>query len=665
VALKSKKNNQIWIVADKLVDKFLNETNLKKGDFTIIWALKGKELEGSLYQHPFNIRQGKIVLADYVSMEEGTGCVHTACGHGLEDYFTGKKYNLDIIMPVDDKGRFDLSVGEFSGLFVYDANEKIIKKLKEVESLILEGTIKHMYPHCWRCKNPIIFRATYQWFLNIDHKNLRQKLLEEIEKVLWVPSSGKERIKAMLLQRPDWCLSRQRLWGVPIPAIRCRDCNEVILEKEVISKTAEIFRVKGSSAWFNLPIENFLPQDFSCKKCLSKNFDKENDILDVWFESGASFFAVLKDNDELSFPADMYLEGSDQHRGWFQVSLILSVAKENIAPFRKILTHGFVVDGEGRKMSKSLGNVISPQDIIKKYGAEILRLWVAYSDYSEDIKISQEIINQLVDIYRKIRNTIRFILGNIYDFDLESKNLKYEELCEVDKYMFSKTIRFYKEIIYAYENFQFYKVCQGIFNFCNLELSSFYLDILKDRLYTFSPNSAERRSAQFVLFTILITLLKLIAPILSFTAEEAYSSLKNYKNKKESIFLETFEDFPVEYENSALLEKWEKILKLRQAVLLEIEKLREKKVIGSSLEAKVILEFDDEYEFFRGLDDILREIFIVSSVSIQSGDSKIIVERIKGEKCLRCWNYRDDVGKDKDYPFICNRCINALKGGKI
>jgi isoleucyl-tRNA synthetase len=435
-------------------------------------------------------------------MEEGTGCVHTAPGHGQEDFLTGKKYGLEVVMPVDDKGRFDSSITEWFGLHVHDADKKIIERLNQQGSLLKSGEAEHSYPHCWRCKNPIIFRATFQWFMNVDHNNLRQQLLEETEKIRWVPSSGKERMKGMLVGRPDWCLSRQRLWGIPIPALKCKNCQEVILDKEIIKIVAEVFRKRGSDSWFTSNLEEFLPLDFSCPKCKGKEFLKEFDILDVWFESGASFFAVVKSNTDLKFPADMYLEGSDQHRGWFQVSLIPSVAQERVAPFKIILTHGFVVDGEGRKMSKSLGNVIAPQEIIKNYGAEILRLWAAYSDYSEDVKISENIIKQLVDMYRKIRNTIRFILGNLYDFDFEMNQIYFSELLEVDRFMLSKTMALYEEVISHYEDFSFYKVCQKIFNFCNIDLSSFYLDILKDRLYTFLQIHARgvRASLLFIIF---------------------------------------------------------------------------------------------------------------------------------------------------------------------
>jgi isoleucyl-tRNA synthetase len=470
----------------------------------------------------------------------------------------------------------------------------------------------------------------------------------------------------MLETRPDWCLSRQRLWGVPIPAVKCQDCQEVILNETVVANAGEIFLKNGSDSWFSRGIEDFLPPDFKCPKCNRRQFVKEFDILDVWFESGASFDPVLKNNPDLNFPSQMYLEGSDQHRGWFQVSLILAAAKENAPPFGEILTHGFVVDGEGRKMSKSLGNVIGPQEIIKQYGAEILRLWVAYSDFSEDVKISQNLLKQLVDIYRKVRNTIKFILGNLYDYDSQKTCPKYQDLLEVDKYMLARTMLVAKEIMAAYENYSFYKACQELFNFCNLDLSSFYLDILKDRLYTFSPNSVGRRSAQFAISHILNVLLKLIAPILPFTAEEAYLSYKSLSGRKESIFFTSFDEvYHCEWINEDLLALWHKVLALRPQVLKKIEVLRENAGIGSSLEADVELKFKGaEFNFYKKYQDSLREIFIVSQVDIEEGEEEIKVKKTNAKKCSRCWNFRKDVGEDKKHPDICKRCVEALKNEK-
>lgn len=650
---------KLVVVADALLpalEKKLN-TTLK-----IIKSLKGKELEGIELAHPFLQRKPSVVLADFISKEEGSGCVHIAPGHGAEDFSLTKKYNLEVIMPVNEKGLFD-EPAEFKGKNIEATNKLVLEKLTLGNSLVKHEKITHSYPHCWRCKNPIIFRATFQWFMNVDNDNLRNRTINEVDNVEWFPSSGRERMKGMLITRPDWCLSRQRLWGIPIPALKCVKCNEVVLNEDVIGKTAEIFKEKGSDSWFSQAVSDFIPQGFNCPKCKGNEFVKEFDILDVWFESGASFFAVLKDNDDLKFPADMYLEGSDQHRGWFQVSLIPSVAIEKKAPFKTILTHGFVVDGDGRKMSKSLGNVIAPQQTIKQYGAEILRLWAAYSDYTEDVKASEQIVKQLVDIYRKIRNTMKFILGNLYDYDPNADCIKYEELLEVDKFMLAKTMQTVKTIMDYYESYSFYKVCQEIFNFCNLSLSSFYLDILKDRLYTFSPNSKERRSAQFVIYNILEALLKLTAPILSFTAEEAYLSWQNLKGKKESIFISTLDEvYHKEWVDENIIKQWENILELRNNVLKEIELKRQEGAIGSSLEAEVFLKFKkEEFDFYKNRKDVLREIFIVSEVNIEEGKPEIKVERTLGQKCLRCWNYRRDIDSDKNFPGTCKRCVVALK----
>ncbi|MCM8773241.1 MAG: isoleucine--tRNA ligase [Candidatus Omnitrophica bacterium] len=636
-----------------------------KTKFHEINYFSGKELEGIILSHPFMGRESKVVLAEFVSKDEGSGCVHIAPGHGEEDFSLLKIYDLDVIMPVNDKGIFDETSGEFAGKNIEQANQAVIETLEKKGLLLKNEKIYHSYPHCWRCKKPVIFRATFQWFLNIEHNNLRQRLLNIIEEVDWLPPSGKERIRGMLLLRPDWCLSRQRLWGVPIPALRCNNCKEIVLDAKVVEKTASVFRKYGSDVWFTLDVEHFLPIDFSCPKCSSKSFSKEFDILDVWFESGASFLAVVKNNRELDFPSDLYLEGSDQHRGWFQVSLINSVAYDDKAPFKVIVTHGFVVDGEGKKMSKSLGNVISPQEIIHKYGAEILRLWVAYSDYTEDVKISPQLLDQLVDVYRKIRNTIRFILGNLYDFDYQRDYLPKEELQEIDRYMLIKTSILYREIVDEYNKFSFHKVCQKLFNFCNLDLSSFYLDILKDRLYTYSPNSKERKSAQNVIYYILKAIIKLSAPILSFTAEEAFNNFFNWHDKKESIYLHTFEeDFLDDYFDEQLIEQGKKILDLREEVLKEIEKKREEHILGSSLEASVDIYFrEKDYNFYKQKEDMLREVFIVSCVNVKEGDFKIEVNIAKSTKCARCWNRREDVGKDEDYPDLCGRCIKHL-GGK-
>ncbi|OQX87966.1 MAG: isoleucine--tRNA ligase [Candidatus Omnitrophica bacterium 4484_70.2] len=654
------RNKLVILVKDRLAS--LEEKLNEKAE--ILESFLGEELEGISLKHPFLERNSVVVLADFVSASQGTGCVHIAPGHGEEDFSLTKKYNLKIIMPVDEKGKFKYVDERFEDKNIEETSLRVIEELKNNGNLLYYEKITHLYPHCWRCKTPIIFRATYQWFLNVDYFNLRERLIEEVKKVKWIPPEGEARMRSMIEERPDWCLSRQRLWGVPIPAVRCKNCGAVILEKEIIEKTAEIFRKEGSDSWFRKEIKEFIPSHFLCPHCKGKDFIKEKDILDVWFESGASFLSVVKSHPELEFPSHMYLEGSDQHRGWFQVSLIPALISEGRAPFRVVLTHGFVVDEEGRKMSKSLGNVISPQEIIKSYGAEILRLWCAYTDYTEDVKISINILKQLADIYRKIRNTLRFILGNLCDFSPQKK-LDYFSLRETDRYIIAKTTCFYKEVIKEYEKFNFYKVTQKIFNFCNLDLSSFYLDILKDRLYTYAKKSKERLSAQTALYYILERLVKLIAPILSFTAEECFLSFPGWEKKKESIYLYEFEEnFCPEYEDKQILEKWKEILLLRESVLKEIERRREEGLIGSSLEAEVVIYAEGEkFYFLREYEDILREVFIVSSVKVKEGAFSIEVNKAKGSKCSRCWNYKEEVGKDKEFPQLCQRCISIIKGG--
>ncbi len=640
---------------ESIKEKAESEISIKK-------ELSGQELEGISLSHPFLDRESKVVLGDFVSKEDGSGCVHIAPGHGVEDFSLTKKYDLPVIMPVSEKGVF-LEPKEFKGQDIKKANESVIELLKEKSRLLKHEKISHSYPHCWRCNNPIIFRATFQWFINVDNQDLRSDTLAEIDNVRWVPESGKERMRAMLTTRPDWCISRQRLWGIPIPALACKACQEVTLNEQVLARVSAVFAEFGSDSWFIKDVSEFIPGGFKCPSCGGSEFDKEYDILDVWFESGASFNAVLKNDEALGFPANLYLEGSDQHRGWFQVSLIPAVAIEKKSPFKTILTHGFVVDGEGKKMSKSLGNVIAPQKIIKNYGAEILRLWAAYTDYSEDIKISDDIVKQLVDMYRKVRNTIRFILGNISDFSLKSTDLDYSQLLEVDKYMLAKAHAMAEDVVGAYDNYSFYKVCQKIFNFCNLDLSSFYLDILKDRLYTFSQNSNTRRSAQYALYHILEILLKLISPILSFTAEEAYESWDGFEDKKDSVFIAPLNLKGLKQsDNKELLESWETILNIRSKVLKEIEKKREEGLIGSSLEARVNLQCEPKlYELLNNLGASLKEILIVSQVSLENGNFSIDVSKAKGVKCPRCWNWDTLTADQSDYPGICPKCLKTLK----
>ena len=672
--IKTEKGN--LIVGSDLLPKIIEQTGI--GSHKVIREVWGKDLEGFVYTHPFVEREGRVVLADYVSKEEGTGLVHIAPGHGAEDYSTGIKYKLDIIMPVDDKGRFDASAGEFTGQHVYDANKPILEKLQGLGALLFSSQVQHSYPHCWRCKRPIIFRATKQWFLSIEHDGLRSKLLEIIKNnVRWIPESGRERISAMVELRPDWCLSRQRYWGVPIPALVCNNCKEEFLEEEVIRKFAQIAVNEGSDSWFKREINDFIPTGFKCQHCAGTKFSKGTDILDVWFDSGVSHQAVLKKREGLGgTPCALYLEGSDQHRGWFQSSLIPSVCIDGRAPFEGVLTHGFVVDAEGRKMSKSLGNVISPFDIIKNYGADILRLWVASSDYNEDIRISPEILSRLSEAYRKIRNTVRFILSNLNDFNPETDKIDYEQLRRLDKWILLKAEQALNNVTKAYENFEFHKAYKGIYDFCNEDLSMYYLDMAKGRLYTYALDSAERRAAQTAILEVLNILVKMIAPILSFTAEEIWQNMPRDGQEKDvqSVHLSDWpkrngELWKAELTKDDLNNPMALLgtIELIPEVAKALEERRSNGEIGSSFDAKINLLTNNQnrYKYLESLRSDLTEIFKVSQVVLEYDSAHpemaVIVSKASGEKCVRCWNYKEDVGIDKDHPLICSKCLEAVK----
>ena len=679
--IKTEKGN--FLLAKDLLSKALKDIGITK--FETIKEIKGKDLESLTYTHPFISRTGRVVLADYVLKDEGTGLVHTAPGHGNEDYLTGIRYKLDIVMPVDAKGNFDSSAAEFSGLNVYEANQRIIEKLQKLGALLFNGKIQHSYPHCWRCKNPVIFRATRQWFMKIDENNLRSRLIQAIkERIQWIPEAGKDRIAAMVELRPDWCLSRQRYWGVPIPALICNKCNEEFLDGGVIENFANFVAKEGTDCWFKRDLKDFLPSNFKCPNCKGEKFYKGSDILDVWFDSGVSHQAVLKKRRELDFPCALYLEGSDQHRGWFQSSLIPSMCIDGKSPFQSALTHGFVVDGEGRKMSKSLGNVISPQDIIKDYGADILRLWVASSDYNEDIRISKEILSRLAEAYRKIRNTARFILSNLYDFNPHTDKVNYEDLTKVDKWILFRLELMLDDVNNAYRDFEFYKAYKAIYDFCNEELSMYYLDMIKGRLYTYAANSSSRRAAQTAIFEILNVLVRIIAPIFVFTADEIRKHMP--KNKEDETFFSVhllgWPQINAEFAQRGLPSEnnIETELKIIMELIPDVAKLLEEKrsqgLIGSSFDAKINILTKDGfcYKYLERLKATLAEIFKVSQVEIAKKDNsakeplvsskypEIAIEVLKadGQKCPRCWNYSLSVGKGKE---ICDNCSEAI-GGK-
>ncbi len=659
-----------------IIEKSLMETVLAKADirkFQVLTQFSGEALTKATYRHPLELRDKcPVVSVDYVTKEEGTGLVHTAPGHGQEDYETGLKYNLDVVMPVNDKGCFTEYAKEFSGMFVFKANPKIVERLDKEGILFHAETISHSYPHCWRCKKPIIFRATEQWFLNVDHNGLRGRLKDAIKEVQWIPSSGEERIATMVANRPHWCLSRQRYWGVPIPAVVCRGCQgKQYLFTEIIESFAEKVRQAGTNIWFERSLEELLPSDFSCPSCGKRDFEKTFDILDVWFDSGVSHQAVVKAMMGVPLPVDLYLEGSDQHRGWFQSSLIPAIGIEGIPPFRSVLTHGFVVDGKGRKMSKSLGNVISPLDIVTKYGADILRLWVAASNYNEDVRISQEILERLIDGYRKVRNTFRYILGNLNGFNPDTNLQEYSQLLEIDKWILFRLSKVIVSVTEAFEKYEFMTVFRVLYEFCNTDLSSIYLDIIKDRLYTSPSTSKERRCAQTALYHIGNVLVRLVAPLMSFTAQEVYqfmpkdSSLATIENVHLLAWPEA-EPMWIGKEGQAIAEKLRRLLEeLRPKVLKALEEMRQKGEIGLSLDAKVIISVATEttFNYLKELKPDLATYFIVSQVDIKRGDESITIEvkKADGKRCARCWNYRLDIGKDKEHPLLCERCVKAVK----
>ncbi len=647
--------------------------------YSVIKEVKGEELKKLTYEHPINKKICPVVMADYVTKEDGTGLVHTAPGHGQDDYQTGLTYNLPVVMPVNDKGVYTDEGGTYAGQHVFKANPKIIADLKERGLLFYQEDIRHSYPHCWRCKNPIIFRATEQWFLNVDHNHLRQDLTEAIKnKVEWIPPAGQDRIGSMVASRPDWCLSRQRYWGVPIPALACAGCRgEHKLFPEVIEHLATVVQVQGSDAWFEKDLKDLLPPGFKCPDCGGSDFQKTHDILDVWFDSGVSHQAVFHSMIKRPLPADLYLEGSDQHRGWFQSSLIPSVAMDGVPPYRQVLTHGFVVDGQGRKMSKSLGNVVAPQDMIKTNGAEILRLWVASSSYHDDVRISKEIVDRLVDAYRKIRNTVRYVLGNLDGFDPDKDLLDYAKLWDLDRWALDRLAKVVAEADAAYMAYDFPRAYKAIHAFCNEDLSSIYLDILKDRLYTSPSQSPQRRSAQTVLYYIVDSLTRILAPLMVFTAEEIFilsPKTMALKNVPSAHLLEWPAPDP-RWFSPEIEAKFKPLMVLRDHVLKALDEKRKNGLIGSALQAKVIITTASERDhvYLKSMESLLASVFIVSQVNVQKtgalpqglddyfAQTAVAVEPAEGIKCGRCWHYRVDVGKDTAHPELCGNCVEIVR----
>ena len=641
-----------------------------------IARMKGEQLEGVNFQHPLYERPSVGVLGDYVTLEAGTGAVHTAPGHGADDFLTGIKYGLEIYAPVGPAGHFLETVELFGGQRVFDANPKIEEALERRGRLWHRETFSHQYPHCWRCHNAVIFLATSQWFVRLDGdaaitgedgvtRTLRAAAQHAIDhQVKWIPSWGRDRIFNMVSNRPDWCISRQRAWGVPIPAVDCTKCGEALLTPALVEKAASVFDQYGADAWYERTLDEFLPAGLSCPACGGTSFERERDILDVWFDSGSSHEAVLPRYDDLTWPSDMYLEGSDQHRGWFQSSLLVALATRGRPPFREVLTHGFLIDLEGRKMSKSIGNVISPQDVIKESGAEILRLWVAASDYSEELRVSKEILTRVVDTYRKLRNTCRILAGNLYDFDPAADMVPIEELDAVDRYALARYAETAARILRGYEAYDFPTVYQALNTLATVDLSAFYVDVTKDRMYTLGARSHERRSTQTVMYLICDGLARLLAPILPVTADDLWRHLPGTRSA--SVHLE---DFPSVdgFQAPGVLATWERLMKVREDVNAALEQKRKDKVIGNSLGARVVITTNGPIgrllEEHRAL---LPMLFIVSDLALHVGptegadDIRVEVSKAPGVKCERCWRYVAATRTEPEWAGLCDRCVDAL-----
>ena len=660
----------VYVAAQELLGAFLADVGWEEKDIKVLGSCVGADLELLNTKHPLYDRKSPIILGEHVTLDAGTGSVHTAPGHGLEDYEVGCRYGIDVFSPLDSRGVWTDAVNDkdLEGVPYYKGNAIVIEKLKNCGALLSQADINHSYPHCWRCKNPVIYRATPQWFVKVDR--FRDETLNAIKDVKWIPASGEARISNMVAGRTDWCISRQRAWGVPIPVFYCEDCGEVIVTDETIENVAKIFEKESSDAWVKYSAKELLPQGFKCPKCGKNHFRKENDIMDVWFDSGISWRSVVeKRSDVLGHtPVEMYLEGSDQHRGWFQSSLLTSIATQGKAPYKSVLTHGFVFGEDGRKMSKSLGNYIRPDEIIKTYGADILRLWAASVDYRNDTKIGNNIIKQLAEIFKKTRNTSRFLLGNLFDFDPEKDYVNYEDLTALDKFALHKLNQLIESVTEAFEHYEFYKYFQQLQNFAAVDLSSFYLDIVKDRLYTAGKKSLSRRACQTVLYEILQTLVRILVPVMPHQAEDIWMSVPEcQKGGLISILLSDWPAAKPQWHNEKLEEDFEKILKAREVVTRAIEPLRADKKVGSSLEVAVYVSVKDN-EVLKANESELCNIFITSQAYVtdekpsgvlneyKEDDYTVWVTAAEGEKCARCWKYRK-LNSDG----ICDDCANAIK----
>lgn len=663
--------NEKYVMAKEMVDKVIKDAELP-ADYQVLATFNGKDMEYMLCRHPFMERDSLVILGEHVTLEQGSGCVHTAPGHGNDDFVVGKKYGLEILSPVNDQGVLTEEAGMFAGMKIDDANKPIVQWLDEHGYLLKLKFIKHQYPHCWRCKQPTMFRATEQWFASID--GFRQDALNAIDQVQFIPSWGHDRIYGMIAERGDWCISRQRTWGVPIPIFYCQDCGMEIVNDETIHKIQDMVRQYGTDVWFAKDVEELIPENLTCPKCGSTHFRKETDIMDVWFDSGSSHRGVLGLRPNLQYPADLYLEGSDQHRGWFNSSLCTAIATNGTSPYKAVLTHGFFVDEQGRKMSKSLGNGIDPQEIIDDMGADILRLWVASADYRNDVTVSKGILKQVSEAYRKIRNTFRYMLGSLYDFDHQKDSVPLEEMEELDRWAMLKLGQLVNKVTQAYEEYEFHVVYHAVHNFCTVDMSAFYLDIVKDRLYSTKADSPARRSCQSAIFEICTALVKMLSPILSFTAEEVWHYLP-IADKTISVQLAGWPEVDAKVFDNTLEAKWDKLIAIRNEVAKPLEEARRSKAIGHSLDAWVKLYADGEVlDFLKQVQDMLPNIFIVSKVTIEdevnapgtafASDSvdtlKVQVAAAPGQKCERCWIYSEEIGSDPKHPDLCPRCAAVM-----
>lgn len=671
-----KAGKEKYLVAEELKDNFLQNVGMESSE--VIGEFKGSELELIECGHPFEDRVSLVILGEHVTLDQGTGCVHTAPGHGMEDFVVGKQYGLPVLSPVNAGGVFTEEGGIFAGQFYLDANNSVLEELIRRGHLMNQSTIAHQYPHCWRCKKSVFFRATEQWFASIE--GFRQATLDAIRTVRWIPSWGEERIYNMVAGRGDWCISRQRSWGVPIPIFYCQDCGKELINDKTIKHLQGLFRQNGSDVWFARSAADLLPQGIKCG-CGCSGFTKETDIMDVWFDSGTSHFGVLDEPSvwpDLCRPADLYLEGSDQHRGWFNSSLSTSVAVSGQAPYRAVLTHGFVVDEHGRKQSKSLGNVVDPAKVIKQMGADILRLWVSSADYRSDLAASPAILKQLTEAYRKIRNTCRFLLGNLYDFDLVEDRINYNQLLEIDRWALLRLQKLIQKVTRGYRDYEYHVVYHAIHSFCTIDMSSLYLDIIKDRLYTMPAASTERRAAQTVMYEVLSVLVRLLAPVLTFTTEEIWRHMPGAEAGPVSVQLAGMPEVVEDYIDVELEEKWERLLAVRSEVTKALESARRDKAIGNSLEAAVELYLDKGLRsFLEPLAGDLPVLFIVSGVTLaatadapagaKENDTVpgllISVRPADGVKCERCWMYHEEVGADAEHKSLCPRCAAVMKGG--